>query len=414
MKRAIPSAAVSILVATVTAMAVSQPAVAAPAQTGVRTSVPASSITAAYTFLDQMMDQHATGSILRLPQSFTGGYLQRVGFTDSVTYDDALVIDALLARGNADDLARAEVLGNSLLYVQANDPAKDGRIRAAYAPTPLTSATKVKATDRTSDVGNMAWVGQALVQLYAKTKITTYLAGATAIANWIQKTDYDTRGAGGYTGGLTAAGNAITWKSTEHNIDLYGFFSMLATESGNSVWATRAAYAETFVNAMWDPIGQRFWVGTSPNGVTLNKGFQPEDVNSWSYLAFHNPTHAASLTWDVTNLAVTDGTFTGVSFATCDKSKVWFEGTAHLADALAIRNAPGDAAKAQSYLAGITLAQTTAPNEDGLGIVAASHDGLKDCDGDKYYASLHTGATSWYIMAASAVNPFALLGTAKP
>src|SRR6202035_6099272 len=66
-----------------------------------------------YQFLDQMMDKYATGSTLRLVQSYEGGYLGRQGFTDSFTYDDALVIDALLARGQAGDVARAEVLGNS-------------------------------------------------------------------------------------------------------------------------------------------------------------------------------------------------------------------------------------------------------------------------------------------------------------
>ena len=84
-----------------------------------------------------------------------------------MTYDDALVIDALLARGTRTTSRGREVIGSSLLYVQAHDPAHDGRIRAAYAPDPLTGPAKIRATDATSDVGNMAWVGQALVQLHA-------------------------------------------------------------------------------------------------------------------------------------------------------------------------------------------------------------------------------------------------------
>ena len=44
----------------------------------------------------------------------------------------------------------------------------------------------------------------------------------------------------------------------------------------------------------------------------------------------------------------------------------------------------------------------------GLGIVAASVDKLSDCDGDFYYASLHTGATAWYIMASGSIDPFTL------
>jgi len=99
------------------------------------------------------MDRYTTGTVPRLVQSFTGGVLGRQHFTDSETYDDALIIDAYLTEGTATGLARARVIGNALLYVQAHDPRHDGRVRAAYAPLPLTSPAKVKATDPTSDVG---------------------------------------------------------------------------------------------------------------------------------------------------------------------------------------------------------------------------------------------------------------------
>jgi hypothetical protein len=397
-----------LLVVTVAAVTAISAQTGPPAAVVAHPAVSAASVADGYTFLDNMMDMYVTGSVTRLVQSFIPDPAI-AGYTDAVTYDDALMVDALLARGTADDLARAEVIGNAFLYVQANDAKKDGRLRAAYAPKPLTSPSQVKATDKTSDVGNMAWVGMALVQLYAKTGIASYLTGATQIANWVQAHAYDTRGAGGYTGGLTGEGTKIKWKSTEHNIDLYSFFTMLASETGDSPWTTAAAHARTFIDAMWDPSGQRFWVGTDNTGVNLNKTLQPEDVDSWSYLALKDNAYAASIDWDVKNLAATDGAFTGVSFATCDTSKVWLEGTAHLADALTLRNAGGDAAKAHTYLNSIHLAQATAPNNDGLGIVAASRDGLKDCDGSKYYAALHAGATSWYVMAAGGIDPFFLL-----
>lgn len=384
--------------------------VAVSASRSAPVSITPTSTANGYRFLDQMMDKYATGSTARLVQSFVPDKAMGA-FTDSVTYDDALVIDALLARGTADDLARAKVIGNALLYVQANDKSKDGRIRAAYAPTPLTSPSKVSATDDTSDVGNMAWVGQALVQLYAKTRDTAYLTGATSVATWIQTNAYATKGPGGYTGGYDSSGK-LTWKSTEHNLDVYALFTMLATETGDSTWTTRAAHAKAFVAAMWDSANSKYWVGTNPDGTSLNKGFLPEDVNTWTYLAFKDPTRAASIDWDVSSLAAADGGFTGVSFGACDKSKVWFEGTAHLADALAIRNGSGDAAKAQNYLNAIQLAQTTALHNDGLGIVAASHDKLSDCDSDYYYAAPHTGATSWYLLAGTATDPFYLLPSA--
>jgi hypothetical protein len=383
----------------------SERAAVAPA---VRSAAPPSgSVARAYDFLHAMMDKYARGPTTRLVQSFDGGPLR--SFKDAVTYDDALLIDALLADSGSGDLSRSEVIGNAFLYVAKYDKAGDGRLRAAYGPKPLRSPGDIKVDDNTSDVGNMAWVGQALVQLYAKTSDASYLNGALRIANWLQSNTHDTRGSGGYTGGYTAAGKKIEWKSTEHNIDIYAFFTMLAAESGDHTWTNDAAWAEQFVASMWDAREGRFYVGTGNDGVTPNKSFKPEDVNSWSYLAFQKPSWAGAPSWDVGNLAVSKGGFSGVSFCRGDRSGVWFEGTGHLADALELRNESGDRQQAQTYLDDIEYAQTNGPNGDGLGIIAASKNGLRDCDGDKYFASLHVGATAWYIMAAGGINPFVLL-----
>ena len=183
---------------------------------------------------------------------------------------------------------------------------------------------------------------------------------------------------------------------------------MLAALSGQSVWTQRAQWALDFVASMWNAEGGFFWTGTLADGVTINKSFIPEDVQSWSYLATLDPSHAASIDWAYANLAATDGPFSGVSFSNADRSGVWFEGTAHVAAALLAREGSGDVAKAQAYLQNLALAQTEAPNEDGLGIDAASKDGLRTGDGDKYYAALHIGATSWYCIALQNGNPLRL------
>jgi hypothetical protein len=359
-----------------------------------------------YQFLYQMMDRYAGGSQLRLVQSYRGGVLEKKHFTDSVTYDDALIIDALLARSETEDVTRAKLLGDSLLYVQANDPAHDGRVRGAYAPTPLRNAGDVAATDPTSDVGNMAWVGQALVQLYARTGGASYLAGAKAIGEWIQANAYDTRGAGGYTGGENANGSKITWKSTEHNIDVLSFFGLLATATKEEAWSTRAASAKGFVASMWSAAAGMFFLGTGEDGVTTNASTFPEDVNSWSYLALRDPAFSASLDWEAKHLSVSRHGFAGVSFCAGDRSGVWFEGTSHLADALALRGGSGDAARAQAYLGDVAHAQASGRNTDGLGVIAASKNGLRNCEGERYYASLHTGATAWYLLALQSADPF--------
>ena len=149
-------------------------------------------------------------------------------------------------------------------------------------------------------------------------------------------------------------------------------------------------------------------MGTTTNGVTPNTSEQPEDVNSWSYLALQDPAFSSSIDWDVHHLSVSADGFSGVSFCLGDRSGVWFEGTAHLADALELRHGNGDVTLANQYLSDVQFAQTNGPNGDGLGIIAASKDALSDCDGDYYYSSLHTGATSWYILASQEVNPFTI------
>jgi hypothetical protein len=382
------------------------------------------SVANAYSFLNQMMDRYGAGPTPRLVQSFAGGVLGQRRFTASETYDDAVLIDAYLAAGTFADRSRAKIIGNGLLYVQAHDPLHDGRVRAAYAPAPLRSPVDVTAVNAASLAGDMAWAGQALVQLYSATGKQAYLTAAEAIGDWVQANCYDTRGAGGFTGGQTAAGQKIEWKSTEHNIDLYAFFTLLAGQTGKPVWSVRAAWAKRFVAAMWNPAQGRFYVGTTTDGTTRNDGLLAEDVNSWSYLALRDPAYAASVSWDMRNLAVngtgtgnpraggsqgTDGTFSGVSFCTRDRTGVWFEGTAHLVDALEARDAPGDAEMAEDYLADIYHAQAHGLNTNGTGVIAASRDRLSDCGGGFYYASLHTGTTAWYILAAERVDPFSLI-----
>ncbi len=129
-------------------------------------------------------------------------------------------------------------------------------------------------------------------------------------------------------------------------------------------------------------------------------------MNTWSYLVLKASAYAASVTWTETHLSASGHGFSGVSFCTGDRSGVWFEGTAHLADALELRGRPGDRAKARAYLRDIEHAQVAGPNSDGRGIIAASKNGLRTCDGDLYYASLHTGSDSLVFAGPAVSRPF--------
>lgn len=62
--------------------------------------------------------------------------------------------------------------------------------------------------------------------------------------------------------------------------------------------------------------------------------------------------------------------------------------------------------KANFYLGELRKAQLQAPDTNGIGMVAASADGLSTGFGWFYYNRLHVGATAWFIFAESAMNPF--------
>jgi hypothetical protein len=361
----------------------------------------------AYAFLERMMDLYAGGSTPRVVQSFVPTKAIDLGDT-AYTYDNAVVVAALLARGSGGDLARARLLGESLIYAQLHDPAGDGRIRDAYGADGFVTSgggVKIAPGNAGSDTGNVAWAGLALCLLYAKTRWQPALKAALAAGTWLYEHAHDTRGAGGYTGGLQDDMKYATWKSTENNVDVYAFFTMLHRFTSDAVWESRAGSALALVDAMWDATSGHFWVGTGYDGVSINRVPIPEDCQSWTYLATKDAARAASLGWAERRLGAAGG-YGGVSFSNADRSGTWFEGTAHMAAALLARNAPGDAATAASYLQSIERAQASAPNHDGYGIVAASKNGLRTGDGDAYFAALHIGATGWYCIAAAHGNPF--------
>ena len=387
----------------------SNPAPARTAATGpaAARAAPAASVGRAYEFLTQMLNLHnpaGTADIAdlpTLPQSYLGGVPGIQHYTVSAIYDDAVVLDAYLAMHTGWGDVRAERIGDALVNAWAHSR----RLFDDYAPGGLGHPGDARIAGHASSTGDVAWAGLALAQLYAATGISKYLDAAVAIGNWIQANCASDRGPGGYTGGYDSSGQRITWKSTEHNIDVFAFFRLLARLTDEPVWQDRAQHARRFIVAMWDWPPGLFDIGTLANGVTTNDVTQAEDVNSWSYLALRDPGYAASIGWDVRNLDSHAGRFNGVSVSTCDRGGVWFEGTAHLADALETLGRPGDIRQAARYLSDIRYAQAHGPNADGRGIIASSENGLTDCQGDFLYASLHTGTTAWYILAAKAIDP---------
>jgi hypothetical protein len=310
-----------------------------------------------------------------------------------------------------------------------------------------------------SSTGDMAWAGLALAQLYVDTRIQKYLDGAVTIAEWItaRKSPYRY---GGYHGGVQADGEtAQTWASTEHNIDAYALFTLLAKLTRARRWVTRADVAADFVRAMWNRSGRFFWTGTlggvageDPNAI--NTGNIPEDVQTWSLLALDDQRYEASVDWVVRNLATTDHlpgavSVAGVTYSSQAKvitgpvsgsdlpnnpDAVWLEGTGHTALALLERDNRGDTEQARRLLhetvvaqeqigAGQTVGRTSDPaggrlsnpGEGGTwigtplparsGIVAATS-AFDTGFAFGYFQRQHVGATAWFLMAAQNFNPY--------
>jgi hypothetical protein len=413
-RRYAPWAIVTVLVAA-TVFAGAVPAVSAgvtsaddPTPT-VNVLDPEQSVALAYEFLDARVDEFCDGAGHCLPRSYQGGFFTTPSwdFTPSFVYDDALVVIAYTSRGLPADLRRAQAIGDTLLFVQAEDPIGDGRVRTSYEPHGIRQG-RVEITGPGTFTGNQAWVGMALARLFHATGETRYLDGALRIAEWIQTNTADMiRAPYGYTGGQVDDGTSLTWKSTEHNSDISGFFTQLAHLTGDAVWADRAAVAAGFVAAMQSADGH-VDTGTGLDGSTINTRPVPLDAQTWSYLGTGDPRYGAALDWTLANLIANDGPYTGPSISDTDVSKVWFEGAGNLALGLRLRDGQGDADRAETLLDSIRLVQRDAASGDGKGIVATSTDGLDSGFGDLYYASLHTGATAWYLLAEAGDNPFRL------
>lgn len=412
----------------------------------------------AIAFQNQMMDAYATGNTVRLTQS----YADQSGLESTAfTYDNAVSIHAYLLDGSSDALRRAEILGRGLAYAQANNfPFNDGRFAQAYfvnAP----SSDGVYVTPAafpfyfySSSVGDQAWAGMALSQLYRRTRDSAFLTAALDVGNWIVNNTYSTLAPGGFSFGTTIDqyNNSVpstNGKSTEHNIDTYAFFTMLdeLTKHGSAqngmTWAALAAHALGFVIAMWNPAGPFFWTGTAgATSSAINYYPIPEDCQTWSYLAMLNNRYAGSIDWALKNLQTTDTaasprtsltgseSFTGMTFdtaslasATADPDAVWLEGTSHTIAALIARaEAEWGWSRAMDWQAALKFVATcdTAQAELGAnqtvngipiplgrGLVAATSV-LDTGFGYTYGTAKHIGATGWFLIAVQGGNPFQL------
>ena len=342
------------------------------------------------------------------------------------TYDNAVALLAFLASGEGE---RARMLADALVYAQQHDRFyDDGRIRNAYPGgdlilppgwTPNGQAGTVRIPgwwdaehmkwfedefQVSTHTGNVAWAMLALLAYHETVGGDQYLTAAEQIGKWVERNCRDTRGSGGYTAGFEGwepNPSKLTYKATEHNIDLYPAFMRLYLLTRDETWRERANHAKQFVLAMWDENEGKFWTGTYDNGVTINEVVIPLDIQAWAVLALgeEGKPYWKALEYVESHHRVRDG----FDFNQ-DRDGIWYEGTAHMAVAY---HATGQREKWQALVSALEAAQFTSG-----GLPAADRDGLTTGfnlpDGQPwlYYHRAHVGATAWLVLAERGINPF--------
>lgn len=372
-------------------------------------------------------------------------------------YDLSLVAIALFMRGFKDE---GKAVCDGLVWAIANDRFySDGRCRNSYMsgpahPIPGHNSGKSRLpgwwgragindagapvdignlNDYNQDpyvvstwVGTVAWVALAL-EVGAKVAdiaptftATNYLSTVKGLLDYCITMKSNT-GVGGYLGGHFGADGAqsvLTWKSTEHAADLAAAFTNLSeTYTVGSplylLYQSEATHARQFVSGMWNtsPSTPFWWTGSKPDGVTIEEGNIPIDCTLWSIYGagFDAPSYLSALPWMASNCTWGPTQDTPTSLRLAKYSVIsdagWIEGSGQFAAAYWHTDNPDSAYSilwaCLPYQAssGEMQSSTASPNATGFELPQGGAPWV-------YYDTGHTGATGWFVIGHSGLNPF--------
>lgn len=371
--------------------------------------------------LSTAVDAAGTGSV------FVASYRPGPGETElpaplrgsAFTYDNALAAIALTACG---EVGRARRIGDALLGALTRDRTfSDGRIRNAYRAGPVPEGPvdlpgwwdekrNLWAEDAYQDgtaTGNVAWAALALLTLDAVAPEGGYRAGARRMLVWIADQTADPRDPKGYSGGVDGfdpSQTRLTWKSTEHNLDVHAVAAWLHRLDGGPEEARIAGIARGFLDAAYAPEPGVFRLGTTPEGRLQPTTHIALDTQLWPLIGVADAPEAwrQALAFAERRLATRDG----FDFNE-DRDGLWVEGTAQAA--LTYRTL-GRKAEAERLLA--TLGRQVAPSgflfaTDVAHLTTGIAIGPASAGPDFFYFRRpHLGATAWGVLAAQGWNPF--------
>jgi hypothetical protein len=334
------------------------------------------------------------------------------------TYDNALAAIAFVACG---DVVSGGRIADAISFASRFDRTyADGRIRNAYRAGPIETMQPAlpgwwdshlqrwledAAQDGTS-TGNVAWAALALLTLHGATKNEAYLDDAKRLIDWIAKNAADDSDgfAGGYHG-FDGAQQRLTWKSTEHNIDVHAAAAWLHRLTRDDHYSAIASSARRFLNWAYNAEDGYFAIGTSSDGGRAGPEKLALDTQLWPLLAVAD----APGQW-LKALAFAEQHFrvgNGFDFNS-DRDGIWVEGTAQAA--LAYRSA-GEMSNSTKLIDGFDSDRTESGllNATRTGKVSTglSVDPTRPAADFFYFRRPHLGATAWAVLAATGWNPFA-------
>lgn len=393
----------------------------------------------AVVYVDEMKYNKDRTSHFRFCQSYVCGSdpIDMTMKNRADVYDNALklIVDLMLfnQEGTIGYLNDAKLVGDAFIYAMNHDRHfTDGRLRNSYMCGDLIHWNNTARIPGwwdysvntwfedpgcvSTSTGNMAWAGIALTSLYQATLDNQYLNAAEAIADWCID---NTNSAFGFTGGFEGFDDAqtkVTWKSTEHNIDLYALFTRLFTITGLAKYDLAAQNAATFVQTMWVPAENHFWTGTDSTGINPNTSNIPLDIHAWYIMAFQDSTtnYSNGMNWAYQNCFLSN--YQSINYPipligfdfNPDKDGIWLEGSAQAALANSMK---GNVNLYDSLLMSIEYVQSHHNHPhfysfNHKGIVSADHDNTSTGFEWSYHNRLHIGATCWYILAKLKKNPY--------
>lgn len=298
----------------------------------------------------------------------------------SYTYDQAVGAIAFLLKG---DTVRAKSVLDTLKNLQT----PSGSWYTAYY------CNNNAVQEANQHVGPVMWVIMAIAKYEKVTGDTvTYRNTALKAINWslqFQQPD------GGINGGMDAAGNVLTWASTEHNQDAYAMLKYYG-------YTQQATNVKTFLDTqVWKEAEGYFWAGR-------NDANNPMDTNAWGVQALGTTgTHQYNRGLDYvmthhrntqvkrsknSSIQIDGFDFNG------DKNDIWFEGQGQMIVSFKM---DGRLTDANYFLNEVIKIQ------DFYGTGGVPYSLLGTNNGYWTMKSLESvSATGWLIYAIEGYNPF--------